>query len=250
MAIHTKRSNTRKRIVAVVAIFLALALITTGIASWLILSDGQGKLPGGVHIAEVAESAIEFKDLKLNNGEKSSGGVEGAHFVFEPQRYDDDGRVKWNGVSYECLTVSVSGTVLNAQYMTDFYYTLALPQGVIEAAKKGYIDVSDYYDVETDSLINQYVGYSSNNFEVLEDGSSMLRFSFEVKLKWGDAFNKINPSVYFDTAYYDEFGNLDSDAGAGVENSTVISVLNDLYTTVKSGFSAMPQFTVTLVAEV
>lgn len=250
MAKLTKKSYIRKRVIAGVAIFVAIALITTGIACWLLLNDYSDSADGNVHVASVAESALGFKDIKLNNGETSAGGVEGAQLVFDSQYGDDNGRVKWDGVQYESLTLKVSGTVTNAQYLGELVYTLDLPEGLIEMAApdKNYVDISEFYDYETGKPKEIAVPYTAENFKQRDDGTTELRFEFSLSIKWGSYFKNTNPSVYFDTEYTLTNGSVDTQSGIYVPNDTVVSVLQEFYDTIKKGSAAMPQFTLTLTA--
>ncbi len=251
MAKLTKKQYVRKRLFVGLAVFLITALITTGLAVWLLLSGSGTNGGGNIQVGQVANSPMEFKNLKLNNEAIQDGVTSNVNFVFDSADGDDTGRVTWNGQTKENLTVKVQGMLLNAQFLKDMVFTLQLPTGVIEAGKKGYIDISEYYDYETQMAKEIPVSYTAADIVTASDGLySVLNFSFEVKLKWGEAFDGINPSLYYDTVYKNEDGSIDKTKGLYVPEIEVVSTLQDLYDCIKGGEAKDPVYNIVIMARV
>ena len=199
-------------------IFLSAVLIVTGIAIWLLFSSLSTSADGGLTVAAVAKSPLSFSVIQIDGQEIAGGDTLYGGFVFDSLYGDDEGRVSWNGTDSEKMSITVSGIVMNAQHLNKFTYSLALPQGVIDAAEKGYIDISEFYDAETGEVKVVNVSLSENGNMVTDpdSGISAWRFSFTISMKWGALFNHINPSIYYD------------DEGMDIPLDEVVSVLEDL----------------------
>lgn len=251
MAKLTKKQYRRKRIFKGLAVFIPLVLIITGMAVWLLFSALNADLGGGIDVAKVAVSPMDFLDLKLNHTQVEEGKPTGANFVFDSAYGDDSGRVRWDSENSESLTVTVSGMLKNAQYLSSFVYTLELPEGVVEAARKGYVDIGKYYDAEKGISKQIAVPYTSENIRVAEDGvTSVLTFEFDVTLGWGEFFNFVNPSLYYDTEYYNADGTVDLSRGIHVSDGDMTAALDDLYSVIRKGETTLPEYTITLIAGV
>lgn len=236
MAKITKKQYTRKALFAGVAIFLSLVLIVTGVAIWLLFSALSTSVDGGITVGEVATSPLSFSALMIDGEEVVDGEAKGTGFVFDTQYGDDYGRVTWNGKDSEKLSITVSGVVLNAQHLARFSYVLEMPQGVKAAAAKGYIDISDFYDVETGKEKAIDVSLSQDGVMVSDNSITAWRFNFKITLKWGSAFNYINPSIYYD------------DEGIDIPLETVTATLQDLRQTVMGDSRNQPKYILTLTA--
>ncbi len=240
MAKMTKKEYTRRRLFYGVLVFAAAALVITGVAIWLLFSTLGASSGGGVTVAEVAMSPLSFSSLMVDGEEVKSGEtLQGAGFVFDSLEGDDSGRVSWNGVTSEKLSLTVSGILMGAQHLSRFTYVLTLPQGVIDAAEKGYLDISDFYDAEEGTFKEIALSLSDDGTLVTDGAETAFRFEFEIALRWGPRFGNMNPSVYFDTE------------GLGEPLEEVMGVLQDLRDTVFEGKDSRnfrPTYTLTLMA--
>lgn len=236
MAKITKKQYTRKVLFAGAAIFLALVLIVSGVSIWLLFSALSTSAEGGITVGEVATSPLSFSALMIDGEDVVDGEAKGAGFVFDTQYGDDYGRVTWNGRDSEKLSITVSGVVVNAQHLARFSYVLQMPQGVKDAAAKGYIDISDFYDAETGKEKEVEVSLTEDGVMVADNDVTVWRFSFQITLKWGEVFNNVNPSVYYD------------DEGIDVPLETVTATLQDLRQTVMGDSRNQPKYNLTLTA--
>lgn len=240
MAKMTKKEYTRRRLFYGVLMFAAAALTITGVAIWLLFSTLGVATNGGITVSEVAMSPLSFTSLTVDGEEVTSGEtLKGAGFIFDSLEGDDSGRVSWNGVSSEKLSLNVSGVLMGAQHLSSFSYILTLPQGVLDAAAKEYVDISEFYDAAENKFKEIPISLSENGTLVTDGVDTAFRFEFSVTLKWGARFRNMNPSVYFDTV------------GLGEPLSDVESTLRDLQSTMLEGKDPRnyrPTYTLTLLA--
>ena len=218
--------------------FASVALIVTGVAIWLLFSSLSMGSSGQIRVSEIAISPMSFSALSVDGTDIQSGNAVVSGFVFDTQYGDDTGRVTWDGGSYEKMKINVSGVLMNAQHLGKFSYVLELPQGVIDAANKGYLDISEFYDFEKGKAKEVIVSISENGSMVADGTTTAWRFSFDIAIKWGERFNHINPSVYFDTD------------GIDVSDDEVVQIINDLKETVMGGGNlfSKPTFKLTIYA--
>lgn len=240
MAKITKKQYTRKVLFAGAAIFLSAVLIITGVAIWLLFSALSTSAGGGVTVGEVATSPLSFSALMIDGEDVVDGEAKGAGFIFDAQVGDDYGRVTYgnSGKSGEKLSINVAGVIVNAQQLAKFSYTLEMPQGVKDAAAKGYVDISDFYDAQTGKVKEVAVSLSQDGVMVSENGVTVWRFNFSITIKWGYMFNYTNPGVYYD----------EDEQGLKVPDETVTETLKDMYQTIMGDTHVKPRYNLTLIA--
>lgn len=206
------------------AALMCTGAVTTGTVMCIVVADSASDSYGNIAIEYVAGGSLRIENLKLNGGDAS----EGADIVFDSLAGDEDGRIRWDGTGGENLTAEVSGRLINAAKLSELSFFVVLPQGVIEAARAGYVDVSAYYDFECGVPRETDIDYAPSDIVTGSDGVSWLDFSFEISLGWGERFRGDNPSVYYDKVYFGEDGAVDRDAGAYVTDAEMMETLNEL----------------------
>lgn len=220
-----------------VVIFVAVALIVTGVAIWLLFSALNGTLGANITVGGVANSPLDFARLSLDGIEvdlNSKDHYVDTGFRFDSAQDDYDGRLMWDGVNHEKMTTEVDVVIDHAQYLQKFEYTLQFPAGVIQAAKKGYLDISDYYDLEKDEALTIEVPITEGTFYREQDS---WRLKFTLTLKWGTVFGGVNPSIYYD------------EAGADISYDDMRGTLNDFYDMIMAGaVFSKPTFNLTVIA--
>ena len=235
MAKLTRKQYTRKAVFAGVAIFVSAVLIVTGVAIWLLFSTLSTATDGGITVTEVAKSPLSFSSLQIDGQNIGDGETLYGGFVFDSLQGDEDGRVSWNGKDSEKMSITVSGVIMNAQHLSKFSYSLSLPHGVIAAAEKGYLDISEFYDAETGEVKVINLSLSENGSMASDGALSVWRFSFTISIKWGAFFHYLNPSIYYDTE------------GLDVPLEDVIEILEDMRSLV-NGNQGQSKYTLTLTA--
>lgn len=237
MAKLTKKQYSRKRLTTAVIIFVAVVLIVTGIAIWLLFNALAGTLGANITVGGVIDSPLDFARLSLDGIEVDLDGAD--HYVdtgfrFDSAENDFDGRLMWDGVNHEKMITEVDVVINHAQYLQKFEYTLQFPSGVIEAAKKGYLDISEYYDLEKDEAKIVEVPLTDGTFYREQDA---WRLKFTLELKWGRAFGGVNPSIFYD------------EAGADISYDDMRGTLNDFYDMImSSALFSKPTFNLTVIA--
>lgn len=218
-------------------IFVAVVLIVTGVAMWLLFSALNGTLGGNITVAGMVDSPLEFSRISIDGLDVDLTSEEhkvNTGFRFDSERGDNVGRLMWNGTDCEKLSVDVDVVIEHSRYLQQFEYVLDLPQGVIDAAERGYLDIDAYYDREEGKPKRIEIPISTGTSFPERDA---WRVRFTLTLGWGEVFGGINPSRYYD------------EAGAGIPYDEVRDTLNDFYDMVMSGtVFSNPTFTLTLIA--
>ena len=158
MAKLTRNSYKRKIILFGVIVFMSIALISTGFAAWVMSQEKKASTNGNVTVGAVTEGNIEITLDELTVKD----------FKFEPKKGDDTGRVRSDGTNFESLTVTVTGTIKNTQFLK-------------EATIK----------MNVQNQVNQAV----------TDGGSETekKFTYDITIEWGTKFGGKNPGEYYDS---------------------------------------------------
>ena len=201
MAKLTRQQYRRKRLFTGVVMFVSAVLVVTGVAVWLLLGSLTESAGGGISVAEVATSPLKFNAIRIDGENVEKGKAKGAGFQFDAPENDRSGHLQWKAPGAEKLSIDVEGVILGADYLKGFAYALELPQGVIDAAAKGYIDISEFYDADTGAA-NTLEFPLEKGTKRGEGASSTWTFRFTISLKWGETFGGMNPSVYYDEIRY------------------------------------------------
>ncbi len=237
MAKLTKKQYSRKRLMAAALIFVAVALIVTGVAIWLLFNALNGTFGGNIAVGAVVDSPLEFSRIVIDGIEvdlRSPDHSVDSGFRFDSASGDLDGRLMWNGEDAEKMSVHVDVVIDHAMYLQQFEYELELPEGVIEAARKGYLVIDEYYDWEKAEPKRIEIPVDSGTYYKEQDS---WRLQFDLYLYWGEAFGGVNPSIWYD------------DGGADVPYDDMVDVLNDFHDIIMGGSKfSTPTFTLTLIA--
>lgn len=234
----TRNSYKRKVILVGIMLFMAIALISTGFAAWVISTGASQNHEGGVEVGVV--TGVDLKmELSFSTGSKSLylhdanpnddegpklyyTKAEGEQtvadttkpfaFHFEPEETDGEGRVRYQeNDPYEVLSLTIAGTVTPGEYVSDVVIKLTLPAGVVNAIDENYItfngDLEKQFD-EDGKLTGGIVTLTlkdGNGLEVVTqpDSSSPVdpktyKFSKTLEFGWGSEFENMNPCLYYD----------------------------------------------------
>lgn len=237
MAKLTKKQYARKRLMTAAIIFVAVVLIVTGVAIWLLFSALNGSLGANITVGGVVDSPLDFARLSLDGIEVDLEGRDrhvDTGFRFDSAENDFDGRLMWDGTNHEKMSTEVDVVIDHAQYLQKFEFVLEFPAGVIEAAKKGYLDISEYYDFEKEESKRIEIPITQGTFIKEQDA---WRLKFTLTLGWGQVFGEVNPSIFYD------------DAGADISYEEMRSTMNDFYDMIMSAaVFSKPTFTLTVIA--
>ena len=198
----TRKSYKRKIIAIGVAAFISFALIATGFASWVLATAGEKEAEGNITIGTTTEKAIEISNIEFTDGKND--------FVFEPKAGDLQGRVRYDGTNSENLTIEFFCTVSSASFVKNITVNFEnLPQGIQDAVEKNYIIAPDLnINITADSTAAQTgelmfkdgtTGAGSWKYESVDGSTDVKKLSVTASFAWGEAFDGMNPSEYFDT---------------------------------------------------
>lgn len=209
----TRKSFSRKAIVAVMSVFLTVSLTAVGFASWLISKDGGANGSGNVNVSDVSD---EILGVEITNSENLG------NIHFGPLKSDVSGNIRFDEkkpAEIESLTITVEGSIQRFKTLNQMEVKIKVPAGVIAAAGYGLKDGSaNEYEVKSDlpkyitlpagaadengNLIDnsKKVEYLSTNSEVFKENAAdnTAKFTFTIKFGWGELFGNKNPGRYLD----------------------------------------------------
>lgn len=245
----TRNSYKRKVILVGIMLFMAIALISTGFAAWVISTGASQNHEGGVEVGVV--TGVDLKmDLSFKSGSEDlvfSGDeedtklyytkVEGEQtvadttkpfaFHFEPLKTDGEGRVRYQeNDPFEVLSLTIAGTVTPGDYVRDVVIKLTLPAGVVKAIEAKYITLNETYVKQDDGtgIVTLTLTDGAGLEVVTEPGTSSpidpktYSFSKTLEFGWGEYFENQNPCLYYDQTV----------AGKEVSTDNVIVALKTL----------------------
>lgn len=180
MAKLTRNSYKRKIILFGVIIFMSIALISTGFAAWVMSQEKKQSTSGNVTVGAVTEGNIEviLDPLTVKD------------FKFEPKESDTTGRVRNDKTNFESLTVTVTGTIKNTQFLKEATIKMNVKDAVKQAETDGYIILPE--------CANSEVVLKT----LTESGTNEKKFSYDITFKWGSKFGGENPGEYYDSAAF------------------------------------------------
>lgn len=176
MAKLTRNSYKRKIILFGVIVFMSIALISTGFAAWVMSQEKKQSTSGNVTVGAVTEGNIEV----------TLDGLTVKDFKFEPKESDTTGRVRNDGTNFESLTVTVTGTIKNTQFLKEATIKMNVKDAVKQAETAGYIILPECANSEVVLTLT-------------ESGTNEKKFSYNITFKWGSKFGGENPGEYYDS---------------------------------------------------
>lgn len=176
MAKLTRNSYKRKIILFGVIVFMSIALISTGFAAWVMSQEKKQSKSGNVTVGAVTEGNIEviLDELTVKD------------FKFEPKKSDTTGRVRNDNTNFESLTVTVTGTIKNTQFLKEATIKMNVKDAVKQAETAGYIILPECANSEVVLTLT-------------ESGTNEKKFSYDITFKWGSKFGGENPGEYYDS---------------------------------------------------
>ena len=209
----TRKSFSRKAIVAVMSVFLTVSLTAVGFASWLISNNDSKEGTGNVTASDVSDAIL---GVTINNAENLG------KINFGPAKNDTTGTIRYNEAEAddsEALKIIVSGSIKKFATLKQMEIKIKVPDSVITAAGykatvgegvktytedpalPKYITLPAGAADEKGNLIDtaNKVEYSATDTTVFTPGTDdTATFSFKVTFGWGELFGNKNPGRYLD----------------------------------------------------
>ena len=210
----TRKSFSRKAIVAVMSVFLTVSLTAVGFASWLISNNDSKAGTGNVTASDVSDAIL---GVTINDSDNLG------KINFGPAKNDETGTIRYNKAEaddFEALEITVSGSIKKFATLKQMEIKIKVPDSVITAA--GYKATDGGEGVKTyteDPALPKYitlpagaadekgnlidtankVEYSATDTTVFTPGTDdTATFSFKVTFGWGELFGNKNPGRYLD----------------------------------------------------
>lgn len=212
----TRKSFSRKAIVAVMSVFLTVSLTAVGFASWLISNNDSKEGTGNVTASDVSDAIL---GVTINDSDNLG------KINFGPLKNDTTGTIRYNDAEaeandFEALKITVIGSIKKFATLKQMEIKIKVPDSVITAAGYKATDVGEGVKTYTvDPNLPKYitlpvgaadtngnlidtskkVEYLATNTTVFTSGAGdTATFSFEVTFGWGELFGNKNPGRYLD----------------------------------------------------
>lgn len=213
----TRKSFSRKAIVAVVSVFLTISLTAVGFASWLISNDASKEGTGNVNASNVSDAILGVTIPDADN----LGTIN-----FGPLKSDSTGNIQYTtekGEEEESLTVTVSGSIDKYKTLDKMFITVKCPDSVLTAAgytwnaegertyvydkTKAYIALPSCAVDTSGKVLPLPDGKGNTAALEFENGNAVFtagtdennkNFSTTISFGWGALFEGNNPGRYLD----------------------------------------------------
>ena len=215
----TRKSFTRKSILVIVSIFLAISLTATGFAAWLISNDAGDKAEGNVNVSNVSDQILGVTVETIAETVK-----------FAPKETDKTGNIRAEDYpvgtdaknkDVENLIFKVNGTIKRFQTLEKMEVTVNCSDDILKAA--GYTWNDENPRVYTYNAATAFIALpefamdkdgnplplatettkaeeflSTNPIFTVGSAENEKKFTFAVSFSWGALFEKNNPGRYLD----------------------------------------------------
>lgn len=199
----TKGHFNRRVLFFGLLLFLAISLISTGFASWIMSTGADKGSNGNVHVGTITDGSLEFGDINFvdNNSE----------IIFDALASDKTGDIKadlTSGAKYENLSITLTTTITPAEYVQSLSISIALPETVKKAVDAEYITMPSCCYVKGTSAVSVVIfedgavknladtGIAATITDTNSDGT--YEISVTLTFGWGAEFGGKNPGVYLD----------------------------------------------------
>lgn len=213
----TRKSFSRKAIVAVMSVFLTVSLTAVGFASWLISNNDSKEGTGNVTASDVSDAIL---GVTIENAENLG------KINFGPAQDDKTGTIRYNEAEAddsEALKITVSGSIDKYKTLDKMSITVKCPDSILTAAgyawtggdgarvysydkTKAYIalprcavDKDGKFLPMFDSANNTKADeYLSGNTIFTGSDDNKKEFTVTISFGWGELFQNENPGKYLD----------------------------------------------------
>lgn len=233
---NTRARKTAKAVAMCALLFAVVSLSSMALAAFITTAGAKAAEGGNVSVGVIQKTNVRFEDV--NGGElKDFTPVKGSEDLynvisFDAPLEDNSGRFRYqddgNGY-YEHLSVLLEGRVMPMNFIakatlkmdcsTD-YDPDATP--IQDAIEKKYIELltwdggGDYLSEPVSMPLTDY-----------QESNDSKKFSVNVGFRWGEAFNHMNPTVYFD--------DMNEGGGGLVPDQEAVDIMRDFVKTVRYG---------------
>ena len=201
----TKGHFNRKVLFFGLLLFLAISLISTGFAAWIMSTGAKQNSSSGVNVGTITDGSLEFGEITFANSKDE--------IIFDALADDQDGDIKGDlseKAQYENLSITLQTTINPADYVQSLSISVAIPDTVKKAADAGYITMPSccYVDTTGKAAVSvvifengavkdlQGTGIAATVTDTDKDGTYDI--SITLSFGWGTLFGGENPGVFLD----------------------------------------------------
>lgn len=212
----TRKSFSRKAIVAVMSVFLTVSLTAVGFASWLISNNDSKEETGNVTASDVSDAILDVTIDKSKLGNVNFG----------PAKNDETGTIRYNKAEandFEALEITVSGSIDKYKTLAKMSITVKCPDSILTAAgytwtgedgaraysynkTKAYIALPGCAVDKDGKFLPLTAGGETTKALDFENGNELFKgtdenkktFETKISFGWGELFQNENPGKYLD----------------------------------------------------
>ena len=199
----TKGHFNRKVLFFGLLLFLAISLISTGFASWIMSTGADKGSNGNVHVGTITDGSLEFGDIKFVNNN--------SEIIFDALASDTTGDIKADlteGAKYENLSITLTTTITPVDYVQSLSVSIALPDTVKKAVDAKYITMPSCCYVKGTTAVSVVIFENGAVKDLKDTGivasvtksddGKTYNISITLNFGWGTEFGGKNPGIYLD----------------------------------------------------
>ena len=190
----TRRSYNRKLIVFGLVLLMAIGMISTGFAAWVMSSVNNANADANVTVGTISDASMT---VTIDQWDEEAGEWTGDVLSFDARKGDNEGRIRADGTDAdEQLTMTISGKVTNVAALGQLTLTVKLPDSLAAAIEAKYIAIDDSdasYSAGTLTVTKESLNYT------LVDDNANATFSYTLTFEWGEFFGGMNPCDFYDS---------------------------------------------------
>ena len=208
----TRKSYNRRVFTFGALVFLAIALMSTGFATWVMSTNAETSENGNVNVGTITDGALSFVET---DGKKIAFDTNtGSEFRFDADKEDDEGSIKagtGEGAAYENLSVKFTVQIQPVEFFNYLKVEVTdLPKGIKNAAEAGYIVLpdaatqtvkvnADYQGIEIATGETKTINAFQTDSAVVDTSTTgIIKITYTINFKWGSVFGGINPGYHLD----------------------------------------------------
>ena len=197
----TRKSYNRRIFTFGALIFLSIALMSTGFATWVMSQNAEQNLEGGVNVGTITDGALEFTKEKAED-EIVTFGATGKDIRFDGDQSDVSGNIKTDtseGAKYENLSVTFTVVISPKTYYNGINIKMTtIPVGVKAAADAKLIALPACAS-DTGVTIDATNSGSNPDATVVDTtdmaGRTGVKVTYTVSFSWGEYYDKDRASL-------------------------------------------------------
>lgn len=198
----TRGHFNRKVLFFGLLLFLAISLISTGFASWIMSTGAEEGENGNVHVGTVTDGSLEFGKIEFANNN--------SEIIFDASEDDKSGDIKADLIEkkFENLSITLTTTLTPVEYVKSLSIAIAVPETVKDAYEQGYITMpkccyskgttATPVVVFADGMIKDLADTGIEVTMTDSDSDGTYEISVTLTFGWGTQFGGKNPGIYLD----------------------------------------------------